>query len=72
MFNKDVKIPLQEAELVGTSSSNTLVAGTTQDPTDKRKQVFSECVHIAWDNLFSGDEVLCYLGEGVWKGTMTC
>ncbi len=24
MFNKDVKVPLQEAELVGTSSSNTL------------------------------------------------
>ncbi len=24
------------------------------------------------DNLFSGDEVLPYLGEGGWKGTMTC
>ncbi len=24
------------------------------------------------DNLFSGDEVLRYLGEGGWKGTMTC
>ena len=23
-------------------------------------------------NLFSGDEVLRYLGEGGWKGTMTC
>ncbi len=24
------------------------------------------------DNLFSGDEVLRYLGEGGWKGMMTC
>ncbi len=24
------------------------------------------------DTLFSGDEVLRYLGEGGWKGTMTC
>ncbi len=49
-----------------------LVIGATKDPTDKRKQLFSKCVHIAMDNLFSGDEVLRYLGEGGWKGTMTC
>jgi len=49
-----------------------LVVGATKDPTDKRKQIFSECVHITMDNLFSGDEVLRYLGEGGWKGTMTC
>jgi hypothetical protein len=49
-----------------------LVVGTTKDPTDKRKQLFSKCVHITMDNLFRGDEVLCYLGEGGWKGTMTC
>jgi hypothetical protein len=49
-----------------------LVVGATQDPTDKRKQLFSECVHITMDNLFSGDEVVHYLGEGGWKGTMTC
>ncbi len=36
-----------------------LVVGATKDPTDKRKQLFSECVHITMDNLFSGDEVLC-------------
>ncbi len=24
------------------------------------------------DNLFSGDEVVPYLGEGGWKGTMMC
>jgi hypothetical protein len=41
-----------------------LVIGATKDPTDKRKQIFSECVHIAMDNLFRGDEVLRYLGEG--------
>ncbi len=49
-----------------------LVVGATKDPTDKRKQIFSECVHIAMDNHFSGDDVLCYLGEGGWKGIMTC
>ncbi len=49
-----------------------LVVGATKDPTDKRKQIFSECMHIAMDNRFSGDDVLRYLGEGGWKGTMTC
>jgi hypothetical protein len=49
-----------------------LVVGATQDPTDKRKQLFSECVHITMDYLFSGNEVVRYLGEGGWKGTMTC
>jgi hypothetical protein len=49
-----------------------LVVGATKDPTDKRKQIFSECMHIAMDNHFSGDDVLRYLGEGGWKGTMTC
>jgi hypothetical protein len=49
-----------------------LVVGATKDPTDKRKQLFSECVHIAMDNHFSGDDVLHYLGEGGWKGTITC
>jgi hypothetical protein len=41
-----------------------LIIGATKDPTDKGKQIFSECMHIAMDNFFSGDEVLCYLGEG--------
>jgi hypothetical protein len=49
-----------------------LVVGATKDRTVKRKQIFSECVHIAMDNHFSGDDVLRYLGEGGWKGTMTC
>ncbi len=49
-----------------------LVEGATQDPTDKRKQLFSERVHITMVNLFSGDKVVHYLGEGGWKGTMTC
>jgi hypothetical protein len=48
-----------------------LVIGTTKDLTDKRKQIFSECMHIAMDNFFGGDEVLRYLGEGGCKGTMT-
>jgi hypothetical protein len=49
-----------------------LVVGATQDPTDNRKQLFSEFVHITMDNLFSDDEVVGYLGEGGWKGTMMC
>ncbi len=49
-----------------------LVVGVTKNLTDKRKQIFSEGVHIAMDNHLSGDDVLRYLGEGVWKGTMTC
>ncbi len=49
-----------------------LVVGATKDPTDERKKIFSECLHIAMDNHFSGDDVLRDLGEGGWKGTMTC
>ncbi len=49
-----------------------LVVGATKNPTDKRKHIFSECMHIAMDNHFGGDVVLRYLGEGGWKGTMTC
>jgi hypothetical protein len=48
------------------------VVGATKDPTDERNQIFSECMHIAMDNHFSGDDVLRYVGEGGWKGTMTC
>ncbi len=48
-----------------------LVVGATKDPTDKRNQIFSECMHIAMNNHFSGNDVLRYLGEGGWKGTMT-
>jgi hypothetical protein len=50
----------------------TLVVGATKDPIDKRKQIFSECMHIAMDNHFSCDDVLRYLGEGGWKGTINC
>ncbi len=62
--------PAEMKHLVGMIAP--LVVGTTKDPTDKRKQIFSECVHIAMDNHFIDDDVLRYLGEGVWKGTMTC
>jgi hypothetical protein len=41
-----------------------LVVGATKDPTDKRKPILSESVHIAMDNHFSGDDVLRYLAEG--------
>jgi hypothetical protein len=49
-----------------------LVVGATKDPIDKRKQIFSDCVHLTIENHLSGDDVLRYLGEGGWKGTMTC
>jgi hypothetical protein len=39
------------------------VVGATKDPTDKRKQLFSECMHIAMDNHLIGNDVLHYLGE---------
>ena len=48
-----------------------LVRGNSKDP-DQRKHIYSEHMHIAMDNFFSGDEVLKYLGEGGRKGTMTC
>ena len=39
MFNKDVKVPLQEAELVGTSSSNIYfkLSGNKLDSPDEGK-----------------------------------
>ena len=49
-----------------------LVKCASKEPTDKRKQIFDEPVHIAMDNFFSGDEVLRFLGERGWKVTMTC
>ncbi len=44
-----------------------LIIGATKDPTDKRKQILSECMHIAMEIFFSGDEVLHYLGKEVGK-----
>ena len=49
-----------------------LVKCASKDPTDKRKQIFDEPVHIAMYNFFSGDKVLTFLGEQGWKATMTC
>jgi len=49
-----------------------LVKGASKEPTDKRKQLFDEPVHIAMDNFFSGDEMLKFLGEQGWKATITC
>jgi hypothetical protein len=49
-----------------------LVKGDSKDPTDKRKQIFNERVHMAMDNFFSSNDVLQYLGEGGWKAMMTC
>ena len=48
-----------------------LIKGAVQDPSDKRRQIFEEPVHIAMDNFFSGDDVLKYLGEAGFKSTMT-
>ena len=35
-------------------------------------QIFSECPHSTWDNYFSGDDVMDYLGEKGFSATMTC
>jgi hypothetical protein len=40
-----------------------LVKGAIKEPTDKRKQIFDEPVHIAMDNFFSGDKVLRFMGN---------
>ncbi len=49
-----------------------LVKGASKEPTDKRKQIFTERVHIAMDNFFSSNDVLQYLEERGWKAAMTC
>ena len=49
-----------------------LVKGETMEPTNKRRQMFDEKVHVTMNNFFSGDEILRYLGEDEWKATMTC
>jgi hypothetical protein len=49
-----------------------LVKGETMEPTDKRRKIFDEKVHVPMDNFFSGDEILRYLGEDGWKATITC
>jgi hypothetical protein len=41
-----------------------LVKGASKEPTDKRKQLFDEPVHITMDNFCSGDEVLFLGNEG--------
>jgi hypothetical protein len=40
-----------------------LARRNSKDPTDQRKHIYSEHMHIAMDNFFSGDEVMKYLGE---------
>jgi hypothetical protein len=49
-----------------------IIKGAPKEPTDKRRPIFEEHVHVAMDNFFSGDEVLRFLGEGGLKATMTC
>jgi hypothetical protein len=41
-----------------------LVKGASKEPTDKRKELFDEPVHITMDNFCSGDEVLFLGNEG--------
>jgi hypothetical protein len=45
-----------------------LAIGANKDPTDNRKQIFSERVHIAMDNFFSAHEVCGILGREDGKG----
>ena len=48
---------------------NPLVIG---EPTDGRRQIFREKPHSTWDNYFSGDQILTWLGENGFGATMTC
>ncbi len=41
-----------------------LVKGAPKEPNDKRRQIYEEHVYVDIDNLFSGIEVLRFLGEG--------
>jgi hypothetical protein len=41
-----------------------LVKGAPKEPTDKRRQIFEENVHVSMDNFFSGDKISRFLGEG--------
>ena len=36
------------------------------------RQIFSEKPHSTWDNYFSGDQIMDYLGEKGYAATMTC
>jgi hypothetical protein len=47
-----------------------LVKGAPKEPTDKRRQIFEEHVHVAMDDFCSGDKALRLLGEGKWKATI--
>jgi hypothetical protein len=41
-------------------------------PRNKTCQIFSEKPHSTWDNYFSGDLIMDYLGEQGFAATMTC
>ncbi len=45
-----------------------LVVGATKDPTDKRNQIFSECVHIEWTTTLVVMMCCVILGREVGKG----
>ena len=47
-----------------------MVIGEVQKP--HTRQIFREKPHSTWDNYFSGDEVLDYLGKNGFAATMTC
>ena len=52
MFNKDVKVPLQEAELVGTSSSNIILSWllTSQKNVEDFVDAKCRCNLVNWES----------------------
>ena len=38
----------------------------------KKQQIFSEKPHSTWDNFFSGDNIMDWLGRKGFGATMTC
>jgi hypothetical protein len=46
VFNKDVKVPLQEVELVGTSSSNSLLPSHDRKEPTKNKFLVNFCTEL--------------------------
>ena len=49
-----------------------LLQGAPKADNDKRRQIFTEPLHLGMDNHFSHDEVVKYLGENGHKATLTC
>jgi hypothetical protein len=49
-----------------------IAAGDSRTSGSTTKKIFREKPHSTWDNYFSGDMILNWLGENGFSSTMTC